>query len=135
MAVALVTGASRGVGKGIAISLGAAGWTVWVTARSSVATGSTSHLPGNIEETAEAVDKAGGVGVPWRCDHTRDAEVSALAAAVEERHGHLDLLVNNTWAGYERLNAGAWDEWNAPFFEQPAEMFDSMLMSGVRSHT
>jgi len=105
-----------------------------VTARSSVATGSTSHLPGNIEETAEAVDKAGGVGVPWRCDHTRDAEVSALAAAVEERHGHLDLLVNNTWAGYERLNAGAWDEWNAPFFEQPAEMFDSMLMSGVRSH-
>lgn len=134
MAVALVAGASRGVGKGIAIGLGAAGWTVWVTGRSSAAQGSTSHLQGNIETTATAVDQAGGVGIPWRCDHTRDEDVSALAEAVEGRNGQLDLLVNNTWAGYERLNAGAWEEWNAPFFEQPVEMFDSMLMSGVRSH-
>jgi NAD(P)-dependent dehydrogenase (short-subunit alcohol dehydrogenase family) len=134
MPVALVTGGSRGVGRGIAIGLGAAGWTVWVSGRSSVATGSTSHLPGSIETTAEAVGKAGGVGIPWRCDHTKDEDVSALAAAVSDRDGRLDLLVNNTWAGYERLNSGAWDEWNAPFFEQPVELFDSMLMSGVRSH-
>ena len=134
MAVAVVSGASRGVGRGIAVSLGTAGWTVWVTGRSSRATGSTSHLPGTIEETAEAVDEAGGTGVPWRCDHRSDESVMGLAGAISQRHDALDLLVNNTWAGYERLNAGAWDEWNAPFYDQPLELFDSMIASGIRSH-
>jgi NAD(P)-dependent dehydrogenase (short-subunit alcohol dehydrogenase family) len=63
-----------------------------------------------------------------------DASVQDLAGAISESHGVLDLLVNNTWAGYERLNAGAWEEWNAPFYDQPLELFDSMLASGVRSH-
>lgn len=133
-AVALVTGATRGVGRGIAVALGAAGWTVWVTGRSSTATGSTSHLPGTVEETAAAVGAAGGAGVGHVCDHRDGPAVGALAAAIGDRHGALDLLVNNTWAGYERLNAGAWDEWNAPFFEQPVELLDSMLSSGIRSH-
>jgi NAD(P)-dependent dehydrogenase (short-subunit alcohol dehydrogenase family) len=118
----------------MAIGLGRAGWTVWATGRSSRASGSTSHLPGTVEETAEAVTAAGGTGVAWRCDHTRDESVRGLAEAIGERHRALDLLVNNTWAGYERLNAGAWDEWNAPFYEQPPEIFDSMLASGIRSH-
>lgn len=61
--IAWVTGASRGVGRGVALALGAAGWTVWVTARST-AEGRTSHLPGTVEETAAAVDAAGGRGVP-----------------------------------------------------------------------
>ena len=134
VAIALVTGSSRGVGRGIAVSLGAAGWTVYVTGRSSAATGPTTHLPGSIEATAAAVDEAGGVGIPWRCDHTDDASVLALAAAISDRDHHLDLLVNNTWGGYERLNAGAWDEWNAAFFDQPLALFDSMLSSGIRSH-
>ncbi len=134
MPVALVSGASRGVGRGIAVSLGAAGWTVWATGRSSRATGSTSHLPGTIEETAEAVDEAGGTGVPWRCDHRSDESVTDLADVMSQRHDALDLLVNNTWAGYERLNAGAWEEWNAPFYDQPLELFDSMIASGIRSH-
>jgi NAD(P)-dependent dehydrogenase (short-subunit alcohol dehydrogenase family) len=132
--VALVTGGSRGVGRGIAVALGAAGWTVWVTGRSSSATGSTSHLPGSVEETAEAIDTAGGTGISYRCDHKNEAEIEALAAAIQARHGTLDLLVNNTWAGYERLNAGAWQEWNEPFYKQPIELFDSMLASGIRSH-
>jgi NAD(P)-dependent dehydrogenase (short-subunit alcohol dehydrogenase family) len=132
--VALVTGASRGVGRGIAVSLGAAGWTVWVTARSNRASGSTSHLPGTVEDTAEAVDAAGGAGVAWACDHSDSESIARLARAIEERHPALDLLVNNSWAGYERLNAGGWEEWNAPFFEQPLELFDSMMVSGVRSH-
>jgi dehydrogenase/reductase SDR family protein 1 len=134
MPVALVSGASRGVGRGIAVSLGDAGWTVWVTGRSSRATGSTSHLPGSIEETAEEVTSAGGTGIPWRCDHTEDEAIKTLAAVISERHGALDLLVNNTWAGYERLNRGGWEEWNAPFYEQATELFDSMLATGIRSH-
>ncbi|HEV8065791.1 MAG TPA: SDR family NAD(P)-dependent oxidoreductase [Acidimicrobiales bacterium] len=134
MAVALVTGASRGVGRGVAVALGAAGWTVWVTGRSSRATGTTSHLPGTIEDTAEAVVAAGGGAVAWRCDHRDEEAVRELAAALGDRHGSLDLLVNNTWSGYERLNAGAWQEWNSPFFDQPLDLFDSMVASGVRSH-
>jgi dehydrogenase/reductase SDR family member 1 len=134
MPVALVSGATRGVGRGIAVSLGAAGWTVWVTGRSTRATGSTSHLPGSVEDTAEAVSSAGGTGVPWRCDHTDDDSVKSLARAIGERHGALDLLVNNTWAGYERLNAGAWGEWNAPFYDQPLDLFDAMIATGIRSH-
>ncbi len=81
------------------MSLGSAGWTVYVTGRSSAASGRTSHLPGDVEATAGAVDEAGGIGIPWRCDHTDDASVSTLAAAISERHGQLDLLVNNTWSG------------------------------------
>jgi len=128
-AVALVTGASRGLGRGIAIGLGAAGWTVWVTGRSTRAR-STSHLPGTIEETAGAVTAAGGLGVVAACDHRDDDQVAAAIS----RMGRLDLLVNNVWAGYERLNAGAWPEWTAPFWEQPIELWDAMFHGGVRAH-
>jgi dehydrogenase/reductase SDR family protein 1 len=132
--IAWVTGASRGVGRGIAEALGAAGWTVWVSARSSRASGSTSHLGGSVEETAEAVDAAGGRGVGVTCDHRDDEQVRAIAGRIEAECGGLHLLVNNAWAGYERLNAGAWPEWNAPFWEQPLELWDAMLRDGVRAH-
>jgi NAD(P)-dependent dehydrogenase (short-subunit alcohol dehydrogenase family) len=134
MSVALVTGASRGIGRGIAVALGSSGWTVWVTGRSNRDTGPTSHLPGTVEDAAAAVDAAGGIGVEWTCDHREVESIEELARAIRQRHGALDLLVNNTWAGYERLNAGAWEEWNAPFFEQPSEIFDTMTLAGVRSH-
>jgi NAD(P)-dependent dehydrogenase (short-subunit alcohol dehydrogenase family) len=128
--VALVTGASRGIGRGIAVALGEAGWTVWVTGRSTRDGDRTTHLPGTVEETAEAVTAAGGHGVPAVCDHRDDAQVRAVV----ERLPGLRLLVNNAWAGYERLNAGAWQEWNAPFWEQPIELWDAMFASGVRAH-
>lgn len=131
--VAWVTGASRGVGRGVAAALGQAGWVVYVTARSSEA-GRTGHLPGTVEEAAAAVTAAGGRGVAAACDHRDDAAVAAVAARVTADCGRLDLLVNNVWAGYERLNAGAWDEWNAPLWEQPLELFDSMFDGGVRAH-
>jgi len=60
--------------------------------------------------------------------------VKAVAARIEADHGRLDLLINNAWAGYERLNAGAWDEWNAPLWQQPLELFDAMFNGGVRAH-
>lgn len=132
--VALVTGASRGVGRGVALGLGEAGWTVWVTARSSEEAGVRSHLPGTVEDCARAVTAAGGHGVAVPCDHTDDEQVAALAKRLAAGAGRLDLLVNNVWGGYERLNAGAWEEWNAPFWEQPAELWDSMQAGGVRAH-
>jgi NAD(P)-dependent dehydrogenase (short-subunit alcohol dehydrogenase family) len=106
--VAWVMGGSRGVGRGVAVALGQAGWAVYVTARSSAA-GRTGHLPGTVEQTADAVTAAGGDGVAVPCDHRDDDAVKAVAARIQAEHGRLDLLVNNAWAGYERLNAGAWE--------------------------
>jgi NAD(P)-dependent dehydrogenase (short-subunit alcohol dehydrogenase family) len=131
--VAWVTGASRGVGRGIAVALGRAGWTVYVTARSSAA-GRTGHLPGTVEETAAAVTAASGEGVAVVCDHRDDAAVAAVSQRISAERGRLDLLVNNAWGGYERLNAGAWEEWNAPLWQQPVELFDAMFGGGVRAH-
>ena len=132
--VAWVTGASRGVGRGIAVALGGAGWTVWVSARSGRVAGSTSHLPGTVEQTAQEVTAAGGRGMGVVCDHRDDDQIRALAQRIEVESGALHLLVNNAWAGYERLNAGEWTEWNAPFWQQPTALWDAMFDGGVRAH-
>jgi dehydrogenase/reductase SDR family member 1 len=116
------------------VALGAAGWTVWVTGRSTRTGGSTSHLPGTVEQTAEAVTAAGGRGIAAACDHRDDEQVRAVVVRVQAESGALHLLVNNVWAGYERLNAGQWEEWNAPFWEQPVELWDAMFDGGVRAH-
>src|SRR5262245_58327516 len=131
--VAWISGASRGVGRGIAIALGQAAWVVYATARSSRGS-PTGHLPGTVEETAAAVTAGGGDGIGSACDHRDDAAVAGVAERISAERGRLDLLVNNAWAGYERLNAGGWDEWNAPFWQQPVELFDSMFTGGVRTH-
>src|SRR5437588_8689718 len=94
----------------------------------------TGHLPGTLEQTADEVTASGGFGVAVPCDHRDDDAVRAVAARITADHGRLDLLVNNAWAGYERLNAGGWEEWNAPFWEQPLELFDAMFAGGVRAH-
>ena len=132
--IALVTGATRGVGRGIALALGEEGWTVWVTGRSSRQGGPTSHLPGTVEETAEVVTRAGGRGFAMVCDHRDDEQVQVLAERIRSESGYLHLLVNNAWGGYERLNAGGWEEWNASFWEQPIELWDAMFDGGVRCH-
>jgi len=106
---------------------------VYVTARSSAA-GRTGHLPGTVEDCADAITAAGGRGVAVACDHRDDTAVAAVAERIATGHGRLDLLVNNVWSGYERLNAGAWDEWNAPLWQQPIELFDAMFTGGVRAH-
>jgi NAD(P)-dependent dehydrogenase (short-subunit alcohol dehydrogenase family) len=91
--VAVVTGASRGAGRGIAIALGAHGYTVYVTGRTLKE--GDAPLPGTIGETAEAVTAAGGTGIPVRVDHANDAETKALFAQVEKEQGRVDILVNN----------------------------------------
>jgi NAD(P)-dependent dehydrogenase (short-subunit alcohol dehydrogenase family) len=128
--VAVVTGASRGIGKGIALALGEAGATVYVTGRSDEG-GTTEGLPGTIRDTADAVTRRGGQGVAVRCDHTADADVEALFARVAREHGRLDLLVNNVWGGYEQQD---WSRFAAPFWEQPLRNWSGMFESGVRAH-
>ncbi len=127
--IAVVTGASRGAGRGIALVLGEAGATVYVTGRSVVGGRAVDDLPGTIDETAAEVSGRGGVGIAVRTDHTVDAEVAALFARVEREQGRLDLLVNNAWGGYE----GDDDTFGRPFWEQPLWRWDRMLAAGVRS--
>lgn len=128
--VAVVTGGSRGAGRGIALVLGEAGATVYVTGRSQRGS-TTENLPGSIDETAEAVTARGGLGIPVRCDHTVDAEVEALFQRVRSEQGRLDLLVNNVWGGYEQYE---FDRFTAPFWEQPLRHWDGMFTAGVRAH-
>ncbi len=122
--IAIVTGASRGAGRGIAIGLGGHGCTVYVTGRSE-RTGDAS-FPGTIYETAEAVDAAGGRGVAVRVDHSDDAQVRSLFDRVEREQGRLDILVNNAFATHDQLTAPG------NFWEKPLALADTLTV-GVRS--
>jgi NAD(P)-dependent dehydrogenase (short-subunit alcohol dehydrogenase family) len=130
--VALVTGASRGAGRGIALELGAAGATVYVTGRSVRSGPTTDDVPGTIDESAQEVTDRGGRGVAVRCDHTVDSEVESLFSRIRADHGRLDLLVNNVWGGYE--NAECRPLALVPFWEQPLHQWDGMFTAGVRAH-
>lgn len=122
--VVLVTGASRGAGRGIAIALGAHGCTVYVTGRSKA---SGDHpLPGTIYETADAVTKAGGKGIAVACDHGKDEEVAALFAQIDAEQGRLDILVNNAAAVHDELTQPG------NFWEKPLKLAD-MIDVGIRS--
>ena len=131
--VAVVTGASRGGGRGIALALGEEGATVYVTGRSVRGDSTRSDLDrATVTDTAEKVTERGGVGIAVRCDHTIDKEVASLFARVKEEQGRLDLLVNNVWGGYESY--GSDEEFDRPFWEQPAWRWDKMFAAGVRAH-
>ena len=133
--VALVTGASRGVGKGVAVGLGEAGATVYITGRTVQAGQAAVDLPGTIGETAEAVTQAGGQGIAVRCDHRDDAQVAALFERIQsEQGGRLDILVNNVWGGYEYFNDGT-QFWNEKgFWTMPLARWDKAFQAGVRAH-
>jgi dehydrogenase/reductase SDR family protein 1 len=127
--VAIVTGASRGVGKGCALELGAAGATVYVTGRSverSVGKGDAA-LPGTVSATAAEVDRLGGRGVAVPCDHRDDAQVEALFERVRSEAGQLDVLVNNAFLIPRELTSGL------PFWETPISNWDDMIGVGTRS--
>ena len=126
--VAIVTGASRGVGKGIALGLGEAGWTVYLSGR-TVRDGE-SDRPGSLTSAAREVTRLGGLGIAVRCDHGVDGDVVALFQQVESEQGHLDLLVNN--ATTYTTDVGPPED--TPFWTQPFEIWDQMHTVGLRSH-
>ena len=132
--VALVTGTSRGVGRGIALGLGEAGATVYLTGRTVEEGKAAVSLPGTIHKTAEEVTRLGGQGIPIQCDHVNDQEVEAVFQRIHAEQKHLDILVNNVWGGYEFFNDGTefWKEkgfWTVPF-----SRWDKSFQAGVRAH-
>lgn len=132
--VALVTGASRGVGKGIALGLGEAGATVYITGRTLEPGQAAVDLPGTLVETAQEVTALGGQCFPLRCDHRDDAQVQAVFAHIQAEQGRLDILVNNVWGGYEHFNDGT-EFWNEKgFWTIPISRWDRMFQAGVRAH-
>jgi NAD(P)-dependent dehydrogenase (short-subunit alcohol dehydrogenase family) len=127
--VAVVAGATRGAGRGIAVSLGEAGATVYVTGRSTRDGAASAGRPETIDETAEMVTARGGNGIPVRVDHTIEEEVKALFEQVRrEQDGRLDLLVNDIWGGDEL------SEWGSPFWEQSLQKGFLMQERAAGSH-
>ena len=125
--VAVVTGAARGIGRGIALVLGETGATVYVTDRES-RTHRHSALPGTVEDTAEQLTHRGGRGIPVPLDHTDDAGVAALFDRIRAEERGLDLLVANAFDGNALPFRGG------PFWTLPLEHWHNMIDSGVRSH-
>ncbi len=136
--IALVAGATRGAGRGIACMLGEAGAMVYCTGRSSRGKSlgpagnggpfSLAQRPETIEETAELVNAYGGVGIPVQVDHTGEAQVKALFERVKAEQGRLDVLVNDVWGGDELT------EWGRPFWDLTVEKGLLMQQRAVHSH-
>jgi dehydrogenase/reductase SDR family protein 1 len=123
--VAVVTGASRGIGKGCAFELAAAGATVYVTGRT--AEDGTGSRPGSLAATVAEIADAGGRAVAIRCDHSADADVERLFSQVLTEAGRIDVLVNNAFAAPERIDP------RVPFWETPIADWDAMINVGTRS--
>ncbi|HTI63770.1 MAG TPA: SDR family NAD(P)-dependent oxidoreductase, partial [Gemmatimonadaceae bacterium] len=126
--IALVAGATRGAGRGIARGLGEAGATVYCTGRSVSGHSATAGRPETIDETAALVTDAGGTGIAVQTDHTQPDQVEALVERIRGDHGHLDVLVNDVWGGDELT------EWGKPLWEHSLEKGLLMLERAVHSH-
>ena len=126
--VALVAGATRGAGRGIAVELGAAGATVYCTGRTTRTQPSELNRPETIEETAELVRQAGGQGIALQVDHLDPVRVEALVACIQREQGHLDILVNDVWGADFLI------EWNVPVWEHSLENGLRMLRLAIDTH-
>ena len=129
--VALVTGASRGIGKGIAIALGEAGALVYITGRSANQTNSIETISGSLLDTKSAVEKAGRICIAVPVDHSDDQQIKSLFEQIDrEQNGHLDLLMNNVYSGVRSLI----DTKGKPFWESDLSLWDACNQVGLRSH-
>ncbi|XP_069113767.1 dehydrogenase/reductase SDR family member 1-like isoform X3 [Argopecten irradians] len=128
--VCIVTGATRGIGKGIALQLGEAGATVYITGRTLVVT-KDSIVGGSLTDTAREVEERGGKCIPVQCDHTKDEEIQQLFDKVKrEQEGQLDILVNNAYSAVKAI----FDNVDVPFWEFPMDMWDTVNNVGLRNH-
>jgi len=132
--VALVTGATRGIGKGIVIALANAGVIVYFTGRTEKTFEGAVNLSGSLSETECEGTKNGGTVIGLKCDHTNDSDVEKVFNTINLEHGKLDILVNNVWGGYEHFNNGTefWKE--QEFWTVPISRWDRMFDAGVRAH-
>ena len=129
--IALVTGATRGIGKGIAIALAKSGATVYITGRSLNPENETDPVSGSLEETQTAADKFSGKIIPCQVDHSQDDQVQQLFQQIQtEQNGQLDLLVNNVYGGVRTLR----EENGKPFWEANASLWNACNNVGLRSH-
>lgn len=126
--IALVAGATRGAGRGIAVELGAAGATVYVTGRSTRGRRSEMDRAETIEETTELVTAAGGTGIPVQVDHLKPDQVRALVERIDAEHGRLDVLVNNIWGGELMFS------WDAKLWEHDLDKGLRILRLAVDTH-
>jgi NAD(P)-dependent dehydrogenase (short-subunit alcohol dehydrogenase family) len=126
--VALVAGATRGAGRGIATALGERGATVWCTGRTTRASRSPLGRPETIEETAERVTAAGGTGIAARCDHGDPAQVAALAERIRAEHGGLDVVIDDVWGGEKLI------EFGVPPWELDLDKVRRMLDGALWTH-
>lgn len=126
--VALVTGATRGAGRGIAIELAAAGAFVYCTGRSTRAQRSEMDRPETIEETVELIEREGGRGAAVQVDHLEPSQVEALVAQIESEQGRLDVLVNDIWGGDKFI------EWSTPVWQHSLERGLRMLRLAIDTH-
>lgn len=131
--IALVTGASRGIGKGIAIALAKSGATIYITGRTENEKQNTTKLSGTIYETEKIITTNGGKCKAIRCDHTNDQEVVKVFKHIFETHNKLDILVNSVWGGYEYFNDGTEFWLEKGFWTSPISRWDKMFLSGVRA--
>jgi NAD(P)-dependent dehydrogenase (short-subunit alcohol dehydrogenase family) len=130
--VAVVAGATRGAGRGIAAALGEAGGTVICTGRTTRLARSDYKRPETIEETAELVTRLGGTGFPVAVDHLDPEQVSLLAEDIRRTHGHIDILINDIW-GAELLKGGP-EDWNTPIWEHDLEKGLRILRLAIDTH-
>lgn len=126
--IAVVAGATRGAGRGIARILGEAGATVYCTGRSTRESQATPGRPETIDETAELVTQAGGKGIPVRVDHTSQTDVVRLFDVIRAESGQLDILVNDVWGGDDLT------EWGTPFWKTDLSRGRSIVETAVWSH-
>lgn len=126
--VALVAGATRGAGRGIATALGEAGATVYCTGRTTRLRRSEYRRPETIEETAELVTAAGGAGIAVAVDHLQSAAVAALVRQIDDEKGRLDILVNDVWGGEDLI------QWNTPLWEHDLDAGLKMVHGAVDTH-
>ncbi|MBM3091222.1 SDR family NAD(P)-dependent oxidoreductase [Ensifer sp. T173] len=126
--IALVAGATRGGGRGIAAELGAAGATVYVTGRTTRSQQSEYKRPETIEETAELVSELGGEGVAVQVDHLQSTQVKALIERIRREHGRLDILVNDVWGGENLF------EWNKAVWEHDLDNGLKLLRLAIDTH-